>query len=68
VGAAELIWMLIWALTPANRPGGIAKEAVPLWRFLRSRWVSQFTASKVFSDPAWYFYIFWSPPYRCGSP
>jgi ACS family hexuronate transporter-like MFS transporter len=36
---------------------------VPIWKLLRTRWVRQFTASKIFSDPAWYFYIFWFPQY-----
>ena len=66
VGAAGLLWLLIWAFayhTPANPQGGFAKEPVPLWSLWRSRWVCQFTASKIFSDPAWYFYIFWFPQY-----
>ena len=28
---------------------------------LRSRFLWQFTLSKVFSDPVWYFYTFWLP-------
>ena len=66
VGAAGLLWLLIWAFlyrTPANPQGGFAKEPVPLRSLWRSRWVSQFTTSTIFSDPAWYFYIFWFPQY-----
>ena len=63
VGAAGLIWLLIWMLfnhTPANVRTAAA-EPEPWWSLLRNRWVCQFTASKIFSDPVWYFYIFWFP-------
>ena len=66
VGGVGLIWLLIWLLvyhTPANAQTGIARRPVPIWKLLRTRWVRQFTASKIFSDPAWYFYIFWFPQY-----
>jgi len=66
VGGAGLIWLAIWVVvyhTPANAQAGISRRPVPLWNLLRSRWVRQFTASKIFSDPAWYFYIFWFPQY-----
>ena len=38
-------------------------DHLPLKTLLRSRFLWQFTLSKVFSDPAWYFYIFWVPQY-----
>ncbi len=66
VGGVGLIWLLIWLLvyhTPANAQTGIARRPVPISKLLRTRWVRQFTASKIFSDPAWYFYIFWFPQY-----
>lgn len=66
VGGAGLIWLLIWALfyhTPPNAPAGVASQPVPMFELLRSRWVCQFTVSKIFSDPVWYFYIFWFPQY-----
>ncbi len=66
VGGVGLIWLLIWLLvyyTPPNAQTGIARRPVPVWKLLRTPWVRQFTASKIFSDPAWYFYIFWFPQY-----
>ena len=66
VGAVGLIWLVIWAFvyrTPASAHGAIARQPVPFRSLLRTRWVGQFTASKIFSDPAWYFYIFWFPQY-----
>lgn len=38
-------------------------KQVPLRLLLRSRFLWQFTLSKVFSDPVWYFYTFWFPQY-----
>ena len=66
VGAAGLIWLLIWSLvyhTPAQVKNEFLKPPIPAWRLLRTRWVLMFTLSKVFSDPVWYFYIFWFPQY-----
>ena len=66
VGGVGLIWLLIWLLvyhTPANAQTEIARRPVPIWKLLQARWVRRFTASKIFSDPAWYFYIFWFPQY-----
>ena len=34
-----------------------------MWALARSRFVWQFTLSKVFADPVWYFYTFWFPQY-----
>lgn len=53
-----------WSLPGAPRP--VAKdqsERLPLRTLLRSRFLWQFTLSKVFSDPVWYFYAFWFPQY-----
>jgi len=66
VGAAGLIWLLIWMLVyhpPAVAQTPSARQSVPMWNLLRTRWVCQFTASKIFSDPVWYFYVFWFPQY-----
>src|SRR6185437_9540137 len=61
VGAAGLIWLLIWMLVyhpPAVAQTPSARQSVPMWNLLCTRWVCQFTASKIFSDPVWYFYVF----------
>jgi ACS family hexuronate transporter-like MFS transporter len=66
VGGAGLIWLVIWVFvyhSPAIAQTGIAGRPVPTWSLLRMPWVRQFTASKIFSDPVWYFYIFWFPQY-----
>lgn len=42
--------------SPLERPHGLLV-------LLRTRFVLVFTISKIFLDPAWYFYIFWSPEY-----
>jgi MFS transporter, ACS family, hexuronate transporter len=66
VGGVGLIWLLVWMLvycTPEEARADVALRPVPAWKLLRTRWVLTFTVSKVFSDPAWYFYVFWFPQY-----
>jgi len=66
VGAAGFTWLILWLLlyyTPPNVRAEAASPPIPMRKLLRSRWVSMFTASKIFSDPAWYFYVFWFPQY-----
>ena len=66
VGGVGLIWLIMWVSVyhaPADSQTGFTRQPVPLWNLLRSRWVCQFTASKIFSDPVWYFYVFWFPQY-----
>ncbi len=66
VGGVGLVWLAVWLLvysTPANVRTEVAGRPIPVSKLLRTRWVRMFTASKVFSDPVWYFYIFWFPQY-----
>ena len=66
VGGVGLMWLLLWLLvysTPPNVKTEVATQPISAWKLLRTRWVYTFTASKIFSDPAWYFYIFWFPQY-----
>jgi ACS family hexuronate transporter-like MFS transporter len=68
VGLAGFAWLLLWwpiYRTPAiPLPAGTRPAApIPVSRLLRSRFVLAFTASKIFLDPVWYFYIFWFPEY-----
>jgi ACS family hexuronate transporter-like MFS transporter len=66
IGILGYLWLALWwfvYFTPGHvRP---ETEAVPVsWRrLLRTRFLLLFTLSKVFVDPAWYFYIFWFPKY-----
>jgi len=66
VGGAGLVWLVLWLMiysTPANVRAEVAERPVPASKLFRSKWVCMFTISKIFSDPAWYFYIFWFPQY-----
>jgi ACS family hexuronate transporter-like MFS transporter len=66
VGGVGLIWLVAWMLTyrtPPDAQKEVARPPVSAWTLLRTRWVLTFTISKIFSDPAWYFYIFWFPQY-----
>jgi ACS family hexuronate transporter-like MFS transporter len=66
VGGVGLIWLLAWMwiyYTPTNNRTEVSDPPIPVWTLLRTRWVCTFTVSKIFSDPAWYFYIFWFPQY-----
>lgn len=65
VGAIGFVWLLLW-LPSYREPSGVIEAnsvATPAWRLIRTRFVASFTLSKVFMDPAWYFYVFWFPEY-----
>jgi MFS transporter, ACS family, aldohexuronate transporter len=64
IGLLGFIWLAVWMLF-YHEPQALTEKAeqVPLKSFLRSRFLWQFTLSKVFSDPVWYFYTFWFPEY-----
>ena len=66
IGLLGFLWLAGW-LAIYREPGatGTRDQAgrLPLRTLLRSRFLWQFTLSKVFSDPVWYFYIFWFPQY-----
>jgi ACS family hexuronate transporter-like MFS transporter len=66
VGAVGMMWLLVWMLvyyTPDEARAETTRPPVSTWKLLRTRWVLTFALSKVFSDPAWYFYVFWFPQY-----
>ncbi len=66
VGGAGLIWLVVWLwayYTPLSARVEAASPPIPVGKLLQTRWVRMFTASKIFSDPAWYFYVFWFPQY-----
>ena len=66
IGLLGFLWLAAW-LAVYREPAGVIEkdqaDRVPLRVLLRSRFLWQFTLSKVFSDPVWYFYIFWFPQY-----
>jgi ACS family hexuronate transporter-like MFS transporter len=66
VGLSGFLWLALWWLiyrTPDKTVTSESVEPVPIRNLMRSRFLWQFTASKVLSDPVWYFYIFWFPQY-----
>jgi ACS family hexuronate transporter-like MFS transporter len=66
VGLLGFIWFAAWMTLyrePKLTQEAIEAERVPLRTLFGSRFLWQFTLSKVFSDPVWYFYTFWFPQY-----
>lgn len=66
VGATGFVWLLVWwpvYHTPAQTAAHAAPPTPSPWRLFQHRHVWTFALSKVFLDPAWYFYIFWFPEY-----
>ena len=66
VGLLGFLWLAAWLVLyrkPATASKDQPSDRVPLRALLRSKFLWQFTLSKVFSDPVWYFYTFWFPQY-----
>lgn len=64
IGASGFLWLAAWlAIYPRSEGTKAMPKPVPFKPHLRSRFLWQFTISKVFSDPVWYFYTFWFPQY-----
>jgi MFS transporter, ACS family, hexuronate transporter len=66
VGLLGFLWLAGWFgayQEPHATVGGERCRPLPLKTLLRSKFLWQFTLSKVFSDPVWYFYTFWFPQY-----
>jgi MFS transporter, ACS family, aldohexuronate transporter len=66
VGLLGFAWLICWIflyLQPAAVTHERREERVPLRSLLGSKFLWQFTLSKFFSDPVWYFYTFWFPQY-----
>jgi ACS family hexuronate transporter-like MFS transporter len=66
VGMLGYLWLAAWLFLyrkPATTSNDEQSDRVPLRALLRSKFLWQFTLSKVFSDPVWYFYTFWFPQY-----
>jgi ACS family hexuronate transporter-like MFS transporter len=65
-GVTGYVWMAGWWLvykTPDHLRREVSSPPPTPWRLLRTRFLACLTLSKVFSDPVWYFYIFWFPKY-----
>jgi MFS transporter, ACS family, aldohexuronate transporter len=66
VGLFGFVWLGAWLVlyrTPRPTASRETIVKIPFRDLLRSRFLWQFTLSKVFSDPVWYFYTFWFPQY-----
>ena len=66
VGALGFVWLGAWIVfyrTPPINPGEVESPPPAVWALAKTRFVWQFTLSKVFADPVWYFYTFWFPQY-----
>ena len=66
VGISGYLWLVAWWLlyrTPAAVAGEVAARPAPPLMLLRTRFGAWFTLSRIFIDPAWYFYIFWFAKY-----
>lgn len=64
IGALGFVWLAAWlAFYRARDVEPRSTRRLPTGELLRSRFLWQFTLSKVFSDPVWYFYTFWFPQY-----
>jgi MFS transporter, ACS family, hexuronate transporter len=66
VGALGFVWLAAWMVfyrTPPANPGEVESPPPGVWALAKTRFVWQFTLSKVFADPVWYFYTFWFPQY-----
>ena len=64
IGALGFVWLAAWlAFYRQREVEPRSTKRPPTGELLRSRFLWQFTLSKVFSDPVWYFYTFWFPQY-----
>jgi len=67
IGVLGFVWLLIWLATYRTPLGsendGRKRPPQSVANLLRTRFVWSFTLSKIFLDPAWYFYVFWFPEY-----
>src|SRR5690348_15315050 len=64
IGLLGFIWLVFWWKFYRTPEDAVVTERPPgAWGLFRKRLVWSFTLSKIFMDPAWYFYIFWFPEY-----
>ncbi len=65
IGGLGFVWLAAWLSIYRTPPEAMrqAHARQPAFQLLRMRFVWSFTLSKVFLDPAWYFYVFWFPEY-----
>jgi ACS family hexuronate transporter-like MFS transporter len=63
-GVLGLIWLPVWWFIYRPLPSTAEATPPPDWRILiRQRTVWGLILPRFFSDPVWYFYLFWLPDY-----
>ncbi|HVU48702.1 MAG TPA: MFS transporter [Terracidiphilus sp.] len=69
-GGLSLLWLCCWLLFPYNRlQRQLSDSAEPAAKrptfvsLLRARGTWAFAGSKAFTDPVWWFYLFWLPKF-----
>jgi len=65
-GAAGFVWVIAWLAIyrgPSGSPVARTRERIRWGPILRDRSVWGLAASRMLSDPVWYFYLFWFPKY-----
>jgi ACS family hexuronate transporter-like MFS transporter len=66
VGGVGFVWLIAWICiyyTPVRAVAPMRSRRTTPWDLLKIRFVWCLTLSKIFMDPAWYFYVFWFPEY-----
>ena len=64
IGTLGFLWLAAWIPFYRKPTAPATRTRQPgLRALIRSRFLWQFTLSKAFSDPVWYFYSFWFPEY-----
>ncbi|HEV2273312.1 MAG TPA: MFS transporter [Acidobacteriaceae bacterium] len=66
VGSSGFLWLILWLIlyrSPKAAPDEVESPPPSVLSLVKNRFVWQFTLSKVFADPVWYFYTFWFPQF-----
>lgn len=65
--ASGFVWVVLWLLFYKRPPAGTdvpaAEHSISWGTALRDRQTWGFAAGKFLTDPVWWFYLYWLPPY-----
>jgi MFS transporter, ACS family, hexuronate transporter len=66
-GALGIVWLGFWIFymrgKQPEQAAGVGHESITWKELLQRREMIGLILSRIISDPAWYFYLFWLPPY-----